>query len=73
MEVTYTLTYDQSNDWIHWEQGMLDVIPLLSMIDWMREQGYDYRHDWFFDHVDNVYTFTFPTEEIKTMFLLKFS
>ena len=74
MAVTYTLTSAQCDDWIHWEQGMVRVIPSLSMIAWMRERGYHYDEDWTCTRTNlplTAYMFVFPSEEIKTMFLLK--
>lgn len=77
MSAVYYLTETQCDEWLHWEQGMDRTIPLLGMIKWMHEQGYDLGRDWICDytgeHRFGGYMFTFPNEEIKTMFLLKFS
>lgn len=77
--INLKLTSSQEMKLLYYEQGMTQVMPLIEIIDWMREQGYDFGKDWFCympgeeQGYFNPYVLSFPNEEIMGAFLIRWS
>jgi hypothetical protein len=72
------LTAEQTEKWLYYETGFEQLHPHPGIIKWMEEQGYQYHRDWQCVHrrtitARNVYSLMFPSDEIKTMFVLRWS
>lgn len=72
------LTNDQTDKWLYYETGFEQLHPNPSIIDWMVERGYVYQTNWNCKRMvtrtgQNKYALMFPNEEIKTLFMLRWS
>ena len=73
---TIVVIGDRTNEWLYYETGFEQLHPIPDIIQWMEEQGWEYQRDWFckknFTKMLS-YTLTFPTAEVATTFLLRWS
>ena len=72
------LTTDQTDKWLYYETGFEQLHPHLEIIQWMKEQGYQYSRDWSCTRKVTQtaranYALEFPNKEIQTMFVLRWS
>lgn len=67
---------DQIDNWLHYETGFEQCHPAPPIIAWMEEHGWEYNVDWAckLDHATKPrYILEFTTEEMCSMFLLRWS
>lgn len=70
-----TLTSNQVENWLYYETGFEQLHPHPGIIAWMEDQGYQYQHDWkcYRTRFKRDYALQFPNDEVKTMFVLRWS
>ncbi len=71
------LSNTQRDQVLYYESGFEQLHPNLDIIDWMKDRGYLYHHDWrcykqnhSFDK-RSCYVLEFPDKEIYSLFILK--
>ena len=72
------LTADQIEKWLYYETGFEQLHPHPGIVQWMGEQGYKYNQDWKCTRMVTPsgrvnHSLLFPSEEVKTMFMLRWS
>ena len=69
------ISLDQFDNWLHYETGFEQCHPVPPIIEWMEKHGWEYYIDWAcrLDQNKLKYTLEFASEEMCSMFLLKWS
>ncbi len=71
------LKAEQIEKWLYYETGFEQLHPRPPILKWMAEQGYKYNQDWRCTRMVTptglIYGLTFPSEEVKIMFMLRWS
>ena len=65
---------DMVYKWLYYETGFEQLHPHPYIIDWMKEQGYEYTKDWeVFTFTGVKYCINFPNPEIAALFVARWS
>ena len=69
-----TVPHNMTSVWLYYETGFEQLHPHPYIIDWMREQGYEYGVDWdvLKIHGRNYYI-EFLNPEIVSLFVVKWT
>jgi hypothetical protein len=59
--------------WLYYETGFEQLHPIPYIHSWMEDQGLKYYKDWNVLRRGQEYFFQFPNENIKLLFLLRWS
>ena len=61
-------------DWLYYETGFEQLHPQLDIHEWMESLGYEYYRDWNCRRIDqDHYVLEFPSAEVASLFLLRWS